>query len=99
MVSFPRTKNSGTAANADRASIGGKMPRISFKLLWFDFWIGWFWNRKSKCLYICPLPCCVICLDFGPKEHDNYNCVYVCKHGVELTYQYWGEDADEKRWL
>lgn len=27
---------------------------ISFK--WFDFWVGWFWDKDAKALYICLLP-------------------------------------------
>ncbi|PIR83001.1 hypothetical protein COU19_02975 [Candidatus Kaiserbacteria bacterium CG10_big_fil_rev_8_21_14_0_10_56_12] len=32
--------------------------RASF--LWYDFWIGAYYDRDSKVLYICPLPMCVI---------------------------------------
>lgn len=38
--------------------------RIHVRFLWFDMWIGAYWARDSKCLYICPLPMCVIELDF-----------------------------------
>ena len=33
--------------------------RISFFFSWYDFWIGLFYDGKSKILYICPLPCLV----------------------------------------
>lgn len=38
--------------------------RLSFFFAWYDFWIGFYWDRKSRVLYICPLPCCVFKLDF-----------------------------------
>jgi len=37
-----------------------KRFKIQFSFLWYDFWIGWFYDRLNKILYICPLPMCVI---------------------------------------
>ncbi len=34
--------------------------RVQLAFLWYDFWIGWFYDRTKKILYICPLPMCVI---------------------------------------
>lgn len=33
---------------------------VSVSFLWYDLWIGAFFDRKQKQLYICPLPCVVI---------------------------------------
>lgn len=45
--------------------------KVSLDLLWYDAWIGAFWDRKQKTLYVCPLPCCVIKLEFGaPKTRQ-----------------------------
>jgi hypothetical protein len=32
---------------------------------WYDLWIGAYWDRRERVLYICPLPCVVVRLDFG----------------------------------
>ena len=34
---------------------------------WYDLWIGAFWDRKSRKLYILPLPCVGVVIQF-PKE-------------------------------
>lgn len=33
--------------------------KIGFKLLWYDAWVGFYYDRKNKVLYFCPLPFCV----------------------------------------
>jgi hypothetical protein len=38
------------------ASYCGQRRRLSFFFKWFDFWVGLYWDRKARVLYICPLP-------------------------------------------
>jgi hypothetical protein len=47
--------------------------KIKFK--WFDIWIGAFYDRKKRILYICPIPMIVISipLEPGTKEYIPKN--------------------------
>ncbi len=41
------------------------MRRVSVFLAWYDLWVGAYWDRSSRALYLCPLPCVVIKVDMG----------------------------------
>jgi hypothetical protein len=36
--------------------------RFEIKFAWYDMWVGAFWDRKQKVLYVCPLPMLLIVL-------------------------------------
>lgn len=40
--------------------------RVSFVLEWFDFWIGIYFDRPKRRIYVLPLPCCGICIHLEP---------------------------------
>jgi hypothetical protein len=37
-----------------------KKLKVNLFFAWYDFWVGFYYDRKQKVLYICPLPCVVI---------------------------------------
>lgn len=40
--------------------------RVSVMFAWYDLWIGAYWDRRNRILYLCPLPCCVIKIEAHP---------------------------------
>lgn len=38
--------------------------RVRPLFAWYDLWIGAFWDRKTRKLYILPLPCIGIVIEF-----------------------------------
>ena len=42
--------------------------RIRPIFAWYDLWIGLFWDSRKKRLYIFPVPCFGIVVDFTKKE-------------------------------
>lgn len=42
-----------------------KPTGVKFFFAWYDFWVGLFWDQKKRRLYICPLPCCVVQIDWN----------------------------------
>lgn len=52
--------------------------RVSFLFAWYDLWVGLYWDRKARKLYILPLPCLGIVFDFG-----RYFATYHAFQGVQ----------------
>ena len=38
---------------------------------WYDFWVGFFWDRRDKRLFILPIPMVGLVLDFGSREKGH----------------------------
>jgi len=36
-----------------------KTLRVRSYIAWYDFWVGAYYDRDKKVLYLCPLPMCV----------------------------------------
>jgi len=38
---------------------------IRLIVAWYDAYVGVYWDRRNRRLYIFPLPCLGVCIDFG----------------------------------
>jgi hypothetical protein len=36
-------------------------------IAWYDLWIGFYWNREKRRLYVLPLPCIGVVIQFQEK--------------------------------
>ncbi len=42
--------------------------KVSFSFLWFDLWVGAYYDRAKRVLYVCPLPMCVIRIEMEDDQ-------------------------------
>lgn len=42
--------------------------KISPIFAWYDLWVGLFWDRKKRWLYILPIPCIGVIVKFPNRE-------------------------------
>ncbi len=60
--------------------------KINFIFAWYDFWIGFFWDKKRRWLYVLPIPMVGIVLKFGVQLPADYN--------IEVSKTFWvGEEG------
>lgn len=45
---------------------------ISFLCAWFDFWVGAYWDRQARKLYLLPLPCLGIVITFRRHREKGW---------------------------
>lgn len=38
--------------------------KLAVQAKWFDLWVGAFWDRQARVLYVCPLPMLVLRVSF-----------------------------------
>jgi hypothetical protein len=77
--------------------------KISLFFAWFDCWIGWFYDKQKKILYICPLPMVVIKIQKTKPRKRCENCRHLSRPyrpicGIDRKPHYDYETDTCKRW-
>ena len=49
------------------------MKRFKFLFAWYDLWVGFFWDKKKKWLYIFPIPMLGLIVKFKIEEGEKGN--------------------------
>lgn len=44
---------------------------MKVKFAWYDCWVGAYWDRQARVLYVCPLPMLVVVVPFGPSAEGR----------------------------
>jgi hypothetical protein len=39
--------------------------RVRVRWAWFDMWVGAYWDRADRVLYVCPVPMVVVAISRG----------------------------------
>ena len=45
--------------------------RVKFLFAWYDFWIGFFWSREKRRLYVLPFPMLGFYVQLSTLESDE----------------------------
>lgn len=68
----PMFNSNSSASNDAKPNVirSVRVPKIGFALLfaWYDMWIGFFWDKKKKWLYVFPVPMFGFILKFGRTD-------------------------------
>lgn len=43
---------------------------IKLFFAWYDCWVGWYWDRSQRALYLCPLPMLCLMVKLPRRIHD-----------------------------
>lgn len=42
--------------------------KVRLLFAWYDLWVGAYWDRKARALYVLPLPCVGVVFEFRRVE-------------------------------
>ena len=65
--------------------------KFKFICAWYDLWIGAFWDKAKRHLYVLPVPCVGVRIHFPPLHDRCPECGYMTTlqegHGQTTRYE------------
>lgn len=59
--------------------------KLRLLFAWYDLWVGAYWDRKERKLYILPIPCVGVVLEF--KSGDSSRRAYSPDSSPRLPHE------------
>lgn len=59
------------------------MDRVRIIFAWYDFWVGFFWDKEKRRLYVFPVPCLGILIQFQMKDTQKAGSRYLRPRKLE----------------
>lgn len=68
LVSIEKSPAGPCITTVERIAAHNKLT-IKPVVAWYDLWVGAFWDRAKRRLYIFPIPCLGLFIQFPPPKH------------------------------
>jgi hypothetical protein len=60
--------------------------KITPVFAWYDLWVGAFWDKVRRCLYLFPVPTLGVKIDFAVPEAEKPLGKYECAPGAGCSW-------------
>ena len=70
--------------------------KVEFLFAWYDMWVGAYWDRKARKLYLMPVPMCGVVVSLPQKQQSPQSAVE-CRPGQWGGKHFWEQSLSGSR--